>query len=99
MNTKRFLVIAVLVVLLVSALSLVTTIKSTPAKAQVQANEVRLVLVNEPTIRMQSGEIHFSDSNSPDFSPHTDSSEKEDHDMVCIPDETATLRRFSGCVE
>lgn len=99
MNTKRILVIAVLVALSVGVLSLVTTTKSAPAKAQVQANQFRLVLVNEPAIRMQSGVIQFSDSNSPDFSPHIDSSEKPDHDTGCIPDENATPRRFSGCVE
>ena len=57
MHTERLLVIAVLMALSLGVLSPVTTTKSTPAKAQ--AKVFRLVLVNEPAIRIQFGVIQF----------------------------------------
>ena len=99
MNTKRFLVITAVVALSVSLFALIATTKSTPAKAQIQAEASRLILVNEPMVRMQSGAIQFTDSNHPDFNPHAKVFLKQRTTSDCMSDENNTPRRQSGCIQ
>ena len=99
MNTKRFLLILMLVALSVSLLALFTTTEFRPVKAQVQPNVSTSVLVHEPAIRMQSGAIQFTDSNAPDFRPHTNTSLKHGIAAECIAEENARPRRYGGCVQ
>ena len=99
MNTKRFLVIAVVAALSVGLFALVATTKSTPVEAQVQVEASRLILVNEPMVRMQSGAIQFTDSNQPDFKPHAKVFLKQRTTSDCISDENNTPRRQSGYIQ
>jgi hypothetical protein len=99
MNTKRFLLIALLVALAVSMFPLAASTKSTPLKAAVQAEVPRLILVSEPAVRMQSGEIWNSDSNFPDFRPHAVNTSQVNGEDFCISDENARPRRYGGCVD
>ena len=99
MNAKHFVTIAVLVVLSVSLFTLASLRKSTPVKAEVQAEAVLPIVLNEPAVRMQSGPIHFSDNNSPDFRSHVVPTTRLDADTGCMSDENATPRRYGGCVD
>lgn len=99
MKKNRLVAIAAFVVLLASLLAVLPMKSPLPAKAQVQANAIKVNFASEPAIRMQSGEIHFSDSNAPDFKPHVVKHPKYHVNAGCISVEDSKQRRYGGCVE
>jgi hypothetical protein len=102
MNTKFLLTTVVLVALLAGFITYAVTSQSAPVTEQAQPGVVanaKLIIADEPAVRMQSGAIQSSDGNSPDFRPHTKPALKQGVTTECISEENAHPRRWGGCIQ
>jgi hypothetical protein len=102
MNT--FLLTTVgLVILLAGFVTYSATTHSAAVTEQAQPGVVanaKLMIADEPAVRMQSGAIELSDGNYPDFRPHMKPALKQGVAFECISaEENAQPRRWGGCIQ
>ena len=102
MNTKFLLTTVGLVALLAGFVTYAVTTQSAPVTEQAQPGVVanaKLIIADEPAVRLKSGAIQLSDGNYPDFRPHVMTFPKTEIDTGCMSDENTAPRRYGGCVE
>jgi len=100
MNTKLFLMIVALVILLAGVFAPFDLARSSTVTVRQEVSSPYSVLVmNESAVRMWSGSIQFADDNSPDFRPHVQPSAQGVVASICMDDEQITSRRHGGCIQ
>lgn len=102
MNVKRFLTILIVLVTLLAGFFAASR-SSKPSSAVAQEQKIgapgSILAVNEPTVRMWSGAIQFTDNNYPDLRPHTTLPLKPGVSTECMSEESANPRRWGGCIQ